>query len=167
MQQEMDRSPFIAHLERLRDSDDRKALAILRRGLNDSPRARLEMYPYVIMFLRNEASKWEEDVLFTIASLFSSHPSPGGVGDMGTVLSEVRRRTGSDSIEGRFLALLRAPSENVLDHLKQSISLAKSNEVSIEWDRLYRDLLWWNSEKMNIQKKWASSFWGSSEENSV
>lgn len=165
MKSELDRSPFIAHLERLRDSDDRKALAILRRGLSDSSRARLEMYPYVIMFLREGASKWEEDVLFTIASLFSSHPSPGGVGDMGVVLSDVQGRTGSDSIEGRFVALLRAPSDNVLDHLKQSVALAKSNEVPIEWEMFYRDVLWWNSERMNIQKKWASSFWGRTEEN--
>lgn len=160
MDQQENEVPFIEYLERLRDNQDRQALAILRRGLNGSSRARIEMYPYVIKFLREGATPWEEEVHLTIASLFASHPAPGGKGDMGAVLREISSRTGSDSVEGRFVALLRAPSENVLDHLKQCISLAKSKDVPIEWNRLYWDLLWWNSERSNVQRRWASSFWG-------
>jgi CRISPR system Cascade subunit CasB len=160
MDQSLSRVAFIEYLERLRDNDDRKALAILRRGLNGSQRTRLEMYPYAINFLREGATAWEEEVHLTVASLFATHPMPGGNGDMGSVLKEVSSRSDSESVEGRFMALLRAPGENALDHLKQCVSLARSKEVPIDWDRLYRDLLWWNSESMNVQRRWASSYWG-------
>lgn len=161
MDQLANKVPFIEYLERLRDNDDRHALAILRRGLNGSQRTRLEMYPYAIKFLREGATSWEEEVHLTVASLFASHPMSGGKGDMGTVLKEVSSRSGSGSVEGRFAALLRAPSENALDHLKQCVSLARSKEVPIDWNRLYQDLLWWNSEGLNVQRRWASSYWGS------
>jgi len=160
MEQGARKEAFVEYLERLYREDNRRALAILRRGLSGDQKAKLDMYPFVIRFLRQGATKWEEDVLFAIASLFAFHPSTDGIGDMGTVMKQVRQRTNSDSIEGRFMAMLRAPSENVLDHLKQCVSLARSKEVPIDWNQLYKDLLWWNSDGMRVQRRWASSFWG-------
>src|SRR5690242_10106207 len=49
------------------------ALAALRRGLGKSPGTVAEMYPYVVQYLPQQASRRVEDAYFLIASLFAWH----------------------------------------------------------------------------------------------
>lgn len=157
--------PFVSYLERLRGRDDRAALAALRRGVGKPPGTVIEMYPYVVPWLGKERSKWDEDIHYIVASLFALHSDPGGKGNMGYVFKRIRANSDSESIEGRFKALLNSHGDELAHHLRHAVSLAKSKGVPIDWHQLYRDVHPWNSEDKWIQKRWAESFWAGREQN--
>jgi CRISPR system Cascade subunit CasB len=146
-------------LEELRDAGDRGALASLRRGLGKPPGTAAEMYPYVVPWIGESASPWEEKICYIIAPLFALHPDVGGVGNMGEALFKVRQLSNSESIEKRFVALLRTRAEDLPDHLRHSVSLCKSKGVPIDWNQLFSDLRYWESSNRSVQRKWATSFW--------
>lgn len=150
---------FVRRLEELRDAGDRAALASLRRGLGKPPGTSAGMYPYVVPWIPESASAWEEKVCYLIASLFGLHPDASGTGDMGESLLRVRRLSNSESTEKRFVALLRSRAEDLPEHLRHSVSLCKSKGVPIDWRRMYSDLVYWESEDKLVQTRWATSFW--------
>jgi CRISPR system Cascade subunit CasB len=96
---------------------------------------------------------------FMVASLFALHPDTTDAGNLGTSF----RRIGnpSESIEKRFVALLNAHSDDLPDHLRQAISLLRSNEVRVNWLQLLRDIEGWNRDDRIVQRKWAAEYWGS------
>lgn len=151
--------PFVQYLEKLRDSGDRAAMAVLRRGLGKTPGDNVEMSRYVVPWLPEGVSAWEEELYYLIASLFAHHPDPGGEGTMGTVLSKVARETGSESVEKRFIALLSSHAEDLPERLRHGVSLAKSKSIPINWHRLFRDVSRWGSFHRGVQRTWARDFW--------
>jgi len=106
-----------------------------------------------------------------VAALFASHPETRGEGNLGAALREVHRITGSDSIEARFMALLKAHREDLFDHLRHAVALirghidsvppARRRQAGIGWDRLLNDLLYWDSQARRVQREWARAFWSS------
>jgi CRISPR system Cascade subunit CasB len=44
------------------------------------------------------------------------------------------------------------------------VSLARSNDVPVDWGQLLRDLLHWGNESKFVQHAWARSYWGTSGE---
>jgi len=150
---------YIGFLHSLRKKEDRGSLASLRRGLGKPPATVPEMFPLVIPRLPAEATRWEEELYFLIGSLFAYHPTPEGKGDMGEVFRQISLKADSKSIENRFVALLRAHRDDLKDHLRHAIALAKSNEINVNWNELFRDLKRWNSSYQTTQRKWANSFW--------
>ena len=149
------RDKFIAHLEKLRDREDRQALAILRRGASGQPRSTFEMFPLVVPWVP-KARRLEDGALL-VAALFALHPQPGGVGTLGRAFASIPKKT--ESTDRRFVALLNCHREDLPVQLRQAISLLRSGEVSVDWRRLLGDVLGWDHESRYVQRGWARDFW--------
>jgi len=154
------KQPFVSHLERLRDADDRAALAALRRGLGKPPGAAVEMHRYVVPWLGEQERPWRDAVHYLVASLFGLHSQPGGAGSMGTAMARVSASTGAESTERRFIALLNCHGDDLPRHLRQAVSLARAHNVPIDWHRLLQDLMGWNHSSRYVQRRWARDYWG-------
>ena len=152
-------SRFIGYLKGLEKRQDRAALAHLRRGLGKPPKTAMEMFPYLGRFLSNDAKPNYENTVFIVAALFAYYPDAKNTsGNLGASLRELKEN--SDSIEKRFVALLNAEAEDLPYYLRQIIGLLKSNAVAVNWERLFKDVQNWNSDKRFVQQKWAEQFWG-------
>ena len=154
---ENDIAPLVKQLEKLRDREDRAALARLRRGLGKrlgTP----QMYPYVIPWVKNDRGTIERGIL--VASLFALHPDPAPRGrSMGTVFREMWDGSNQDSLERRFAGLLSSPEEDIGGHLRHAISLAKSKNICVDYDTLLKDLRSWSHPERYVQLRWARDFW--------
>ena len=75
-------------------------------------------------------------------------------------MRKVAKKTDSESIEKRFVALLNSHREDLFKHMRHSISLSQSRDVPIDWEQLFKDLRNWNHPAGFVQKNWAKSFWG-------
>jgi CRISPR system Cascade subunit CasB len=148
--------PFVQHLYDLAAGNDRAALAELRRSFANP----LAALPYVVPFLRKDASAREEDALSLVASLFSLHPVPGHV-SLAKALALCAKE--SDSIELRFRALLDSDPEDLSTHLRHAVSLARSKDIPIDYDDLLGAIRWWGREDKDRQRAWARDFWGTTE----
>lgn len=153
----MNDHPLVTRLERLRDANDRAALAKLRRGLGKKG-GTPEMYPYVVPFLPRNDDK-DNEQYFLIASLFAMHPAPASRGfSMGKVFRAMSE--GSSSVEKRFTNLLSVDIGDITGHLRQAVSLAKSKGVAVDYHQLIHDLKHWNRRDRRVQLNWARDFWG-------
>ncbi len=157
-------SEFVRNLQAIRDRKDRGALAALRQGLGREPGTVVAMFPIVEPRLRKDAGEWERQVSYLIASLFASHPSGGGRGNLGESLRSVKSAQHSDAMDARFAALLDSHPEDLPDHLRHAVSLCESKEVPVDWLQLLHDVLRWNDHGRSVQRRWAGSYWSASEE---
>lgn len=150
---------FIKYLETLVKRKDRAALANLRRGLGKPPKTAMEMYPYLGQFLSHETKHNYENAIFIVAALFAYYPDAKSTsGNLGASLRQLKDE--SDSIEKRFVALLNAEVDELPNYLRQIIGLLKSKEIAVNWEQLFKDVRFWDSEKSRVREKWARSFWG-------
>jgi CRISPR system Cascade subunit CasB len=150
---------FVAFLKGLAASEDRGALAVLRRGLGREETPDAACLRLVVP--RLPAETWKHPWYYLIAGLFALHPAAGGSGNLG----EVFRRLGDhESAQKRFVALLNSRVDDVPHRLRQAVSLARSNDVPVDWGQLLRDLLHWGNESKFVQHAWARSYWGTSGE---
>jgi CRISPR system Cascade subunit CasB len=164
----MSENPFIARLEDLARREDRGALAALRRGLGLPPGAAAEMHPYVAPFLSAEAWTWRHQCHYIVAALFGLHPAAGGTGNFGETFRGIRQATGQpgggdDSTEKRFMALLKCHHDDLFDHLRQAVSLAKSKNVAVNWEQLLKDIQYWDTDDARVQRRWSQAYWGGRE----
>lgn len=150
---------LILHLRDLERKKDRGALAALRKGLGKTPGSVPEMFEHVVPFMQRGASTAQEDAAFLVASLFASYPEGSGQGNMGATFRAIRIASGSDSIEGRFIALLKCHRDNLPDHLRHAVALANSKNATIDWEQLLYDVQNWDDEFRSVQRRWATSFW--------
>ena len=150
---------LVTYLKGLADGNDRGALAALRRGLGQAPWTVPEMHRHIARYLP-EGWGWYHRCLYMVATLFASHPASGGSGNLGDAFRAIAQATRSESIEARFMALLKAHPDDLFDHLRHAVALARSKEVRIDWDRLLRDLRNWNDDGRRVQRDWARAFWG-------
>lgn len=140
---------------------DRKALAILRRGLSKSPGEDIAVYRYVIPF----APKGEElqRSYFIVASLFAVHPCqrPNERFSFGVSWRKLQQQDTSseESCERRFIALINAPSDIVHEHLRHAVALMKAKSVAVDWEQLLKDLMRWDNPNRSTQRNWARDFW--------
>ena len=153
-------SAFLEYLTKLRDRDDRAALAALRKGVGKPPGTVVEMFRYVVPFTGGRSSRWDQNAHFILGSLFALHPQKGGRGNMGEVFRRIKGKTDSESVEGRFMALLNCHEDLLQNHLRHAVSLARSKEVPVNWDELFKDLRNWKHPDRWVQRKWAESYWG-------
>jgi len=154
--------PFIAFLCRLKDSDDRAALAHLRRGLGKEPGTEPKVFPYIVPWIKEDMPTNERNVYFIAASLFSLHPANAESGNMGTAFRQIQLSSSdSGSIEQRFVHLLNSHPDDLSSRLRHAVGMAKSKNVPVNYSRLLLDLRHWNSDTRWVQQKWAEEFWGS------
>lgn len=168
---------LVTRLTDLAGREDRAALAALRRGLGHEPGAVPEMYPYVEPFLAADASRARVAAFYLVASLFGLHPvhaeGPGGYAarqGFGGTLRAIRLRPESQDedtgVARRFTALLECDRDALSVHLRHLVSLLRSraDSVPIDYRRLWRDILAWDSPDRRVQRGWAGGFWGQRED---
>lgn len=155
---------LISYLKRLNSPpQDRAALAHLRRGLGKPPKMAMEMFPYLGQFLSYETKPNYENAVFIVAALFAYYPDAKHTkGNLGASMRELSEKNDSKSIEKRFVALLNAEAEDLPYYLRQVIGLLKSNsnEIPVNWERLFKDIQNWSDDRRFVQQKWAEQFWG-------
>lgn len=158
-QSNLEPHPFVTHLERL--SDDRAALAALRRGLGRPAGSVPEMFPYVVPFLPGQAKPWMEDACYLVASLFALHPVSANGGNLGNHFAQTLDPGGENqAVERRFTALLASHPDDLPFFLRQAVSFLKSKDVPVNWHQLMRDINQWNHPDRFVQHNWANAFWG-------
>lgn len=153
---------FIAHLCALRERD-RGALAALRHSLAFEPGCYPKAFPHVERFAG--AAVHERDArrlaLYAVAGLFARHPQQGSQ-SFAAALGELMARRQSPSIEGRFIALLGADAENIVDYLRQAISLLAADAIACDYARLLDDLSRWLNPAIDpslLRQRWARDFY--------
>jgi CRISPR type I-E-associated protein CasB/Cse2 len=157
---------FVEYLEDLVNKRDRAALAMLRRGLGRPPGTAVEMYRCMGPFVSEGVEQWHEASYFLVASLFAHwHHRSSTLGEepprnMGASFAQLRAGAESDSVEKRFIALLKSHRDDLPVHLRQAIGLLRSHDVPVNWRQLLRDLDAWNHEDRRVQRNWARAFWG-------
>ncbi|MCX7599824.1 MAG: type I-E CRISPR-associated protein Cse2/CasB [Armatimonadetes bacterium] len=86
----------------------------------------------------------------------------GEVGEEGSGSSAQRAGDAgavSESVERRFVALLRANFEDLPGHLRRAVMLLASAQIPVPWAQLLADLSYWDHPERFIQRAWADSFW--------
>ncbi len=153
---------FIAHLNALKERD-RGALAALRHSLAFEPGCYPRAFPYVERFAG--AAVHERDArrlaLYAVAGLFARHPQQG-TQSFAAALGELMARRQSPSIEGRFIALLGADAENIVDYLRQAVSLLAADGIGCDYARLLDDLSQWlnpHADPSRLRQRWARDFY--------
>jgi CRISPR system Cascade subunit CasB len=126
------------------------------------------MHRYIVPWTSG-LRRWDEDACYIVASLFASHPQPGGDGNLGDSLAQVAQQERAqrglaevpESLERRFAVLLNCVRrEDLPGHLRQAVSLLKAHEVPVNWRQLLRDYRDWEREDRRVQRAWARAFWG-------
>lgn len=156
---------FVEYLRSLVDTEDRAALAALRRGLGRPPGSVPELCRYVVPWAPTDGPSWHEDIYYLVAALFALHQGswPPGVAQGPTNLGASFRRLAetsrSESVEKRFVALLSVHPDDLPAHLRHAVSLLKAHDVPVDWAQLLHDLRDWGHEDRFVQRDWARAFW--------
>lgn len=153
--------PLVDYLLELARRDDRRSLAMLRRSL--APDCEAAAYPVVARFFPAERRPTLERHLLTVAGLFATYPEQAPR-SLGKALQMLAARKGSGSIEGRFLAMLDARSEDVGQHLRRLVAMLASEGLAFDWSDLLRALKNWDFEDNRTRRQWARDFWSDSVE---
>jgi len=99
---------------------------------------------------------------YVVAGLFACHHSDCRKGNLGKTVSLLS--FSDTSAERRFLRLLGADSDEIFDMLFSVITQAKSKNISVNYERLLHDLIYWGDK---IKHQWARSFYRSEVEETV
>lgn len=158
---------FASSLNRLVDSEDRAALAALRRGLGKAPGDVAAMHPLVVPFLPDDAHYPRNDeAWYLVGSLFGLHPSPlrderrnHNFGATLRQLRDARGDAGGPGIDRRMVAILNAHPDDVGTHLRQAIGLLRGGDWPVDWAQLLRDILAWDHPDRPAQRAWARTYY--------
>lgn len=156
---------FVAHLQRLKESD-RGALATLRHSLAFEPGSYPKAFPYVERFVGSALHERDARrlALYAVAGLFARHPDHKAQ-SFASAFGELMRSRNSESIEKRFIALLGADAENIVDYLRQAVSLLAAEGIGCDYARLLDDLSCWMNpiidapERNRVRRHWARDFY--------
>lgn len=133
---------------------DRGKLADLRCWFRDASRPRA--FPTLIQ-LRGSL---EDDAFNTVAALYAHHAEHReGTGDLGALLCMLARE--HKTFEGRMRRLLCCDAEEVLNHLRPVVLVAKRESTPVDYLQLYLDLRSWGHDYWGdeVRKRWATAFW--------
>lgn len=161
---------FIKYLESLAATEDRAALAELRRSLGQPPGLAAAAYRHVYQF---NPSPYDEAAYALVAGLFALHPQSWqpaegetSKNNFGASLARLKkrveenRRTEDKGTERRVVALLNSHVDELPEHLRHAVSLCKAHDVPVDWRALLADLRHWSHEDRYVQRQWARAFWG-------
>lgn len=159
---------FVSRLRQLADDEDRGALAALRRSLQDPTGMAAVACPYVVPSLPRAEDPYRDRAFFLIGALFALHPERGGEGvSLGHAFRAMNidqegpagRDRDNESLRRRFVALLDADAEDLPEHLRHAVSLARARQKPLDWARLLRDVLAWRDPSRRVQHRLARDFW--------
>jgi len=140
--------------------EDRGALADLRSGLGKEPGEMARVHKHVVPYLPE--AKYNDRWYYLAATLFGLYPKHRTGRSLGAAFHPLRAK--SESMEARFVALLNVYPDDIGDHLRQAISLLKTNEQPLDWFSLFEDLLQWDHPEGHVQLRWARDFYKSGSE---
>jgi CRISPR system Cascade subunit CasB len=157
---------FVTRLRSLADAEDRGALAALRKSLQDPNAMAAAACPYVVPFLPHAENLSRDRAYYLVGALFALHHDAGGEGvSLGHAFRAINDgqegagKPDNESLRGRFVALLDAEVEDLPDHLRHAVSLARAKQQPLDWHRLLRDVLGWNHPSRHVQRHLARDFW--------
>jgi CRISPR system Cascade subunit CasB len=150
---------IIEHLQGLLRRKDRGAMAALRKGLVDPTGNVPDMAPHVEPFVPDDASPRYREACWMVAALFGSYPDAPAAGNVGDTFRQISAGSSSESIEHRFVALLKCHREDLFDHLRHAVALASSNTAGVNYEQLLKDIPNWDHEDGFVQRNWAKSYW--------
>lgn len=158
-----EKSRLIEYLEGLIATENRGALAALRRGVGKVPGTEVRTFPHVVPWIPGaEQGRDRAWPYFVVASLFALHPVSRDGGGFG---ASMRRLAVNESLEARFRGLLNAHVDDVPGHLRHAVSLLASNGIGVDWQQLLRDLQGWTHPDRWTQLRWAREFWADTSQN--
>lgn len=145
--------------------EDRGFMANLRCILVDSKQHRA--WPYVANF-GGIGEKHCNKVVQTVAGLYASHPEETHDGNYGAMcrklLSDDERQKlnqaeGIGPVSRRFQHLLAAEGDEIFDRVVRLVLRAKAQDIPVNYEQLYKDLLDWEYHADWVRVRWAQSFW--------
>jgi CRISPR system Cascade subunit CasB len=123
--------------------------------------------PYVVPFLPAEPDRFRERSFFLVGALFALHPDHADGVSLGHAFRRINGDTAegqkgrdNESIRARFVALLDAHPDDIAEHLRHAVSLARAREIRLDWVRMLKDLLSWRAPDRWVQRRLAADFWG-------
>lgn len=157
---------FVRSLEELRQRDP-GGMAALRRSLAFEPGDDPKSYPYVERYVPREmhGSHPLRKAMYAVAGVYAAHPE-SGARPLAAVYGQLVRDKDRPSLEQRFIALLDADPEGVVTHLRQIVSLLKSDGRAYDHVALLNDLRWLLDDRIGseardrVRRDWARQFYG-------
>ena len=152
---------FMKYLTSLNTDKNRGTLAVLRRGLAGKPIEDLNLYRFVARKVpERDRSTNRESVYYLVAALYALQPESTDSGNFGSHMKTVAaRRNDMEAAERRFTLLLNASIEDLNTPLRQAVMMLKQQELPVNWNALFADLLHWEHPEKYVQRAWANSFW--------
>jgi len=159
-------SALLDYLQKLKERDNRGALADLRCALIESRRHRA--WPLLAPF-GGIGEEYSAQVAQAIAGMFAHHPLTTETGNFGDTCrrlmndderTEYLQEGKLGSMTRRFQHLLAASRDEVCKRVARLVLYAKSNEVPVNYEQLYNDLLFWSD---SVRVRWAKSYWQAEE----
>jgi len=145
--------------------EDRGFMANLRCALVESKRHRA--WPYLAKF-GGIGEKHGNKVVQTVAGLYATHSEETHNGDYGAMcrklLSDDERQKlnqaeGIGPVSRRFQHLLAAEGDEIFDRVVRLVLRAKAQDIPVNYEQLYKDLLDWEYHADRVRVRWAQSFW--------
>ena len=158
---------FIEHLQRLAEHD-RGALAALRHSLSFAPGDYPKAYPHVERWVGRDwhAADSRRRSLYAVAGLYAMHPVTHAR-SLSAAMGQLVRDKERPSLELRFVALLEADADGVMDHLRQVVSLLAADGMGFNHAALLQDLSIALNERASpdardrLKRHWAREFYRS------
>lgn len=145
--------------------EDRGFMANLRCVLVDSKQHRA--WPYVANF-GGIGEKHCNKVVQTVAGLYATQPKEAQEGNFGAMcrnlLSDDERQKlaqsdGVGPVSRRFQYLLAADGDEIFDRVVRLVLRAKAQDIPVNYEQMYKDLLDWEYHADWVRVRWAQSFW--------
>lgn len=170
---------FAEWLAGLKEREDRGTLAALRRGLMLEEEQLFELFGHLPPYFLAGLHPGEERLYLMVAALFAYHPKGfsaeevaqrrRNLGESLRLLAVAKAQPGAgpgegedllpDSLKRRMDALLSAPRADLFGHLRQVISLLKTEEIPVDWALLLYHLQGWEWQGRPVQWQWSRSFY--------
>ena len=136
---------LVTQLEQWHQRQDRGVLARLRRGLSETTQSESDM----VLGLYFGPLAVGHSVYRTLAGCFALHPfpSPPRIGNFGETMRAVMedKMAKQEETHARFRRLLACGDrDEICQHIRHAIRLAKSKEAKVNYRKLFEDLWWWN-----------------------
>jgi CRISPR system Cascade subunit CasB len=159
---------FVAHLRGIAEREDRGALAALRRSIQEPSGIAMSACPYVVPFLPAGPNSFVERAYFLVGALFALHPDHAQGVSLGHAFRRINDATAegqkgvdNESTRARFVALLDAHPDDIANHLRHAVSLARARAIPVDWMLTLKDLLNWGAPDRRVQRRLAADFWRS------
>ena len=165
---------LVSRLEGWHREQDRGPLARLRRGLSEAT----QHEAWMVLGACFGDLAVGHPVFQTVAGCFALHPADwekvaagdreevwnfGGTQREIFIRSEKDRNRAYERLHSvkephtRFRRLLACGSrDEICEHIRHAVRLARSREVPVDYRKLLEDLWWWNDQ---VKIEWANSYW--------